>query len=150
PQSMYPYVSPHPAKPRGESMGLASRLGHLCPISILLESSYMSGLQYCEALAWCRGSRDGQRHDRGRPRAWRCGAPLTSCLLVPTRRLENVCLLIESPSISGISIGGDVTPQSEGLCLCPGAAFPPLPHRRGQRSFAPTESREIGHGCTVS
>src|SRR5262249_40611935 len=135
---------------RGEGMGLALRLGHVSPRSILVESSHMSGLQRGGALAWCRGSRDGRRHDRGRPRACRDGAPLTLYVLVPPRRWENVCLLIESPSISGIALGGDVTPQSEGSCHCPGAAFPPAPQRRGPRSFAPTESREVGHGCTVS
>ena len=150
PQSMYPSIPPYPAKLRGEGMGLAPRLGHVCPRSLLLESSHMACLQCCGALVWCRGSRDGRRHDRGRPRACRGGAPLTPCLLVPTRRLENVCLLIESQRISGISRGGDVTPQSEGICHCPGAAFPPSSQRRGRRSFAPTESREIGHGCTVS
>src|SRR5262249_35808614 len=52
-------------KPRGAIMALADRRDHVCPLSLTSESSQASGLQGCSAVAWCRGSRGGQRHDRG-------------------------------------------------------------------------------------
>jgi hypothetical protein len=52
-------------QPRGESMGLAYRLGHGGPRSIRSESSQASCLQCCSAVAWCRGRRGGRRHEQG-------------------------------------------------------------------------------------
>jgi hypothetical protein len=42
---MYPYIIPHHAKTKGESMGFAYRLGHMSPFSITSESSHASCLQ---------------------------------------------------------------------------------------------------------
>ena len=42
---MYPYITPHHAQTKGESMDFAYRLGHVCPFSITLPSSHASCLQ---------------------------------------------------------------------------------------------------------
>jgi hypothetical protein len=39
-------------------MGLADRLGHVCPLSLTSASSPAACLQGCSAGAWCRGSRE--------------------------------------------------------------------------------------------
>jgi hypothetical protein len=53
----YPYSAPLMREPRGALMGLASRLGHLWPLSITSESSHAPCLRCSSAVAWSRGSR---------------------------------------------------------------------------------------------
>jgi hypothetical protein len=51
-------------KLRREIMGLAYRLGHLCPFSLTSEASPAPCLQGCSAVAWSRGSRGADAMSR--------------------------------------------------------------------------------------
>jgi hypothetical protein len=44
-QSLYPSITPPMRQPGREIMGLADRLGHVCPLSITSESSQAACLQ---------------------------------------------------------------------------------------------------------
>src|SRR5262249_53756010 len=55
---MYPCPAPRMREPLGAILGLADRLGPLCPLSITSESSHAACLRCC-AVAWSSGSQGG-------------------------------------------------------------------------------------------
>jgi UbiA prenyltransferase family len=62
---MYHYSTHLLREPKEEIMGLADRLDHLGPLSIMSAFSHAPCLRCCKAGAWSRGSQGGRRHDRG-------------------------------------------------------------------------------------